>query len=173
MENQKTNSGVYPPYFYTYIKLVENEDLKTVLKNQLYEFQQFFNSIPEEKHLYKYAEGKWSIKEALQHIIDAERVFAYRAMAFSRKEVNALPSFDDKDYAANSNADNRKWEDLVEEFAALRKSTQCLFNSFSQEQLDYVGIASDKQVNARALGYITAGHAKHHVNIIRERYLTN
>ncbi|HEY5463787.1 MAG TPA: DinB family protein [Hanamia sp.] len=173
MENQKTNLGIYPPYFYTYIKLVENEDLKTVLKNQVTEYGQFLNSIPEEKRLYKYAERKWSIKEALQHIIDAERVFAYRAMAFSRKDVHALPSFDDKGYAANSNADNRKWEDLVEEFTTLRKSTEYLFNSFSQEQMDNVGIASDHEMNVKALGYIIAGHAKHHINIIRERYLSN
>jgi uncharacterized damage-inducible protein DinB len=171
MEQAKSKNGVYPPYFYNYIKLVEDEDLNTVLNNQLAVLVPFLNLIPEEKHLYKYAEGKWTIKETVQHIIDAERVFAYRAMAFSRKEINALPSFDDKSYAANSNANSRKWKDLVEELTAVRKSTIYLFNSFTSEQLDTVGIASHNQINAKALGYIIAGHATHHINIIQERYL--
>ncbi|HET7114850.1 MAG TPA: DinB family protein [Hanamia sp.] len=171
MENQKNKNGIYPEHFYTYIRLVENEDLNTVLKNQLTESQAFFNSVPKEKYDYKYAEGKWSIKEALQHIIDTERVFTYRSLAFSRKDVNILPSFDDKSYAANANGSGREWNDLVDEFTAVRKSTQLLFNSFSPEQLDSTGKGSGYQMNARAMGYTIAGHLAHHINIIKERYL--
>jgi hypothetical protein len=121
METQNSKVGICPPHFYDYVRLVENEDLKTVLKEQISAAQQFFRSIPEGKYLYKYAEGKWNIKEVLQHIIDAERVFAYRALAFSRNDTHILPSFDDKDYVSNSNANNRKWNELVEDFVAIRK----------------------------------------------------
>ena len=171
MEGQESKIGVYPPYFYNYIRLVENEDLNTILKTQLSDSQSFFNSVPEEKYDYKYAEGKWSIKEALQHIIDTERVFVYRALAFSRKDPNILPSFDDKTYAANANGSARNWDDLVDEFTTVRRSTQTLFNSFSRTQLDSLGKASDYQMNARAMGYTIAGHLAHHLNIIWERYL--
>jgi uncharacterized damage-inducible protein DinB len=171
METEKSKVGVYPPYFYNYIRLVENEDLKTILKNQLPESLAFFNSIPKEKYDYKYAEGKWSIKEALQHIIDTERVFTYRSLAFSRKDTNILPSFDDKSYAANANGSRREWNDLVDEFTAVRNATQLLFNSFSTEQLDSLGKASDYEMNAKAMGYTIAGHLAHHINVIKERYL--
>ncbi len=171
METQQTKLGVYPPHFYNYIRLVESEDLTTILKTQLTESKAFFNSIPKEKYDYKYAEGKWSIKEALQHIIDTERVFTYRALAFSRKDTNILPSFDDKVYAANANGAAREWNALVDEFEAVRRSTELLFNSFSPEQLDSLGKASDYQMNAKAMGYTIAGHLAHHLNIIRERYL--
>lgn len=171
MEIQKSRIGVYPEYFYNYIRLVENEDLNSILKTQLNESQEFFNSVPKEKYDYKYAEGKWSIKEALQHIIDAERVFTYRALAFSRKDTSILPSFDDKIYASNANGGTRDWSDLVDEFTAVRRSTQLLFNSFSPGQLDSLGKASDYQMNARAMGYTIAGHVAHHLKIIKERYL--
>lgn len=171
MEAQGSRVGIYPAYFYNYIRLVENEDLNTILKKQLSESQQFFNSVPKEKYDYKYAEGKWSIKEVLQHIIDTERVFSYRALAFSRKDVNVLPSFDEKNYLANANSAVKEWNDLVDEFTAVRKSTQLLFNSFSTKQLDSVGKASDYEMNARAMGFTIAGHIAHHLNIIKERYL--
>ncbi len=166
----KPDPSTYPPYFFNYIKLVDENDVKEALANQTELAETFFNSVPEEKYDYKYAEGKWSIKEALQHIIDTERVFTYRSLAFSRKDINILPSFDDKSYAVNANGGQREWRDLVDEFLAVRKSTQLLFNSFSPEQLDSLGKASDYQMNANAMGYTIAGHLIHHINIIKERY---
>lgn len=163
--------GIYPDYFYKYIRLVENEDLKTVLRNQLNETEQFLRSIPAEKYLYKYAEGKWSVKEVLQHITDTERVFSFRSFVFSRKDPNTFPSFNENDYATNSNADDKKWEDLIKEFVAERKSTEALFNSFSDEQLNSVGKASNYEMSVKALGYTIAGHVAHHINILKERYL--
>jgi hypothetical protein len=171
METGNNKIGIYSPHFYNYIKLVENEDLKTVLKNQLQESEKFFTSIPEEKHLYKYAENKWSVKEVIQHIIDTERVFDYRALAFSRKDIHTLPSFDENDYAKNSNADSRNWQDLMNEFMVVRKSTIFLFQSFSPEQSDAVGKASDYEMSVKAMGYTIAGHFAHHINILKERYL--
>jgi hypothetical protein len=99
METKKSKPESYPAHFYEYIKLVENEDLNSVLKNQIEVSKQFFHSIPEEKTYYRYAEGKWSIKEVLQHIIDTERVFTYRALAFACKETSVLPNMDENNYA--------------------------------------------------------------------------
>jgi hypothetical protein len=163
--------GTYPDYFYKYIRLVENENLNDALKKQLDDAAQFFNSIPQEKYLYKYAEGKWSVKEVLQHIIDTERVFSYRSFVFARKDPNTFPSFDENEYAKNSNADNRKWEDLISEFIAVRNSTADLFKSFSEEQLMQAGKASNYEMSVKALGYTIAGHVVHHINILKERYL--
>jgi uncharacterized damage-inducible protein DinB len=163
--------NTFPPYFNTYIKLVEDQNIKSALKEQMTGAEKFLNSITEEQSFHKYAEGKWSIKEVLQHIIDAERVFAYRAMAFARKDINALPSFDENSYAANSHADSRSWKELIEEFIALRKSTEMLFNSFTEDDLDISGKASNYEITVLALGYTTVGHATHHINLIRERYL--
>ncbi|HEU5366777.1 MAG TPA: DinB family protein [Hanamia sp.] len=171
MEAKSNNIGIYAPHFYPYIKLVENKDLKTVLQNQIQETEEFFNSIPEEKYLYKYGEDKWSIKEVIQHIIDTERVFAYRALAFSRKDVHTLPSMDENSYAINSNADNRTWQDLTDEFVAVRKSTIFLFNSFSPEQFNEVGKSGNYEMGVKAMGYTIAGHLAHHVHILKERYL--
>jgi uncharacterized damage-inducible protein DinB len=163
--------GNYPDYFYKYIRLVENKNLNDALKKQLDDAAQFFNSIPQEKYLYKYAEGKWSVKEVLQHIIDTERVFSYRSFVFARKDPNTFPSFDENEYAKNSNADNRKWEDLISEFIAVRNSTADLFKSFSEEQLMQAGKASNYEMSVKALGYTIAGHVVHHINILKERYL--
>lgn len=168
---QEKPIGIYPPYFYNYISLVENEDLKTVLNKQIEESEKFFNSIPEEKYLYKYTEGKWTVKEVFQHIIDRERVFSFRALAFSRKDPNTFPSFNENNYIRNSNADNRNWKELIQELVAVRTSTQFLFNSFSQEQLNAVGKASDYEMSVNAIGYTIAGHLAHHINILKERYL--
>lgn len=161
----------FPAYFNTYIKLVQEDDVQSAFKNQTPQAERFFNLITKEQSTYKYAEEKWSIKEILQHVSDAERIFAYRALAFSRKDNNILASFDENNYAANSNANNKTWKELIEEFLAVRKSTESLFNSFSEDQLNTSGKASDYSITVLALGYTTVGHAAHHMNIIRERYI--
>lgn len=171
METKKLKPGSYPAHFYDYIKLVENEDLDSILKNQIEVSKQFFNSIPEEKIDYRYAEGKWTIKEVLQHIIDTERVFTYRALAFARKEISVLPNMDENSYAANSNADSRNWKDLIDELATVRNSTIHLYSSFSESQLELSGRTVNYEMSVRPLGYIIAGHLAHHVNILEERYL--
>lgn len=171
METEKIKTGVFPDYFYNYIKLVENDNLKDALKNKIPEIQNFFRSIEEGKRDYKYAEGKWTIKEVLQHIIDTERIFAYRALAFARKDHTILPSFDENSYAKNSNASARTWDDLIDELIAVRKTTLFLFSSFSEEQFDTIGKASNYEMSVKALGYTIAGHLVHHINILKERYL--
>ncbi len=163
--------GVYPVNFNKYIELVQNEELHSILNKQGEEAESLFNSIPENKWLYKYAEGKWSVKEVLQHITDTERVFSFRAFVFSRKDPNTFPSFDENEYARNSNADNKNPKDLIEEFLTVRKSTQLLFNGFSEEQLNSAGKASSYEMNVNSIGYMIAGHFAHHIKILKERYL--
>jgi uncharacterized damage-inducible protein DinB len=145
-------------------------DLQTAFKNQESEAEKLFHSINEEQSQYSYAEGKWNIKELLQHLIDAERVFAYRALVFARKDINTLPSFDENDYSKNCNANDRTWEQLIAEFFVVRKSTEYLFSSFSNEALETVGKASDYTIGVNTLGFVIVGHANHHIKIIKERY---
>ncbi len=160
-----------PDFYHNYIKQVEENDLMEALTKQTPSFIQFLKDIPADKRDYRYAEGKWTIKEALQHIIDAERIFAYRGLCFARKDTTPLPSFDENSYAANSKADKRNWEELVEEFKAVRKSTEIMFGSFDEEQLESAGTASGKSNYSRAIGFILVGHVNHHVKVIRERYM--
>ncbi|MBS1920908.1 MAG: DinB family protein [Bacteroidetes bacterium] len=160
-----------PEFYHNYINQVLENDLMEAFTKESNSFIQFFESIPVSKQDYRYAEGKWTIKEVLQHIIDAERVFIYRALVFARKDNTPLPSFDEDLYAKNSKASSRKWNDLMEEFKSVRKSAEILFNSFDFEQLDSSGIASKHSNYVLGMGYIIIGHSVHHKNVVKERYL--
>ncbi len=162
----------YPSYFNTYIKLIEETDVITALLNHGDEADLFFLKINESETHYRYAEGKWTIKEILQHINDAERVFCYRALAFARREQAVLPGFNENQYAANSHANNLSWSSLLNDLKIDRMNSISLFSSFSNDDLDYIGKASDYSISVRALGYIIAGHCIHHMNIVKERYLS-
>ncbi len=167
----KSRLGNLPSNMEGYVNEAGDEDLKSSFKNQNSEAEKLFQSINEEKSKYKYAEGKWTIKEVLQHLVDAERIFAYRALAFARKDANTLPSFDENDYANNSNANERSWKDLVSEFTSVRQSTEYLFDSFSEEALQTIGKASSYTIGVNTLGFVIIGHMNHHLAIIKERYL--
>ncbi len=160
-----------PEFYHNYINQVKEEDLMNALKSNTSAFLSFMKSIPIEKHDYRYAEGKWTIRELLQHLIDTERVFCYRALRFARKDNTPLPGFNENLFAANAKADKRKWVDLIIEFEAVRKSTEILFNSFDEEQLESSGISNNHPIYVLAIGFICAGHCNHHINIIKERYL--
>ncbi|MEP7144257.1 MAG: DinB family protein [Ferruginibacter sp.] len=168
---EKTFAGNYPTNFKRYVDAVKENDLHAAFINQMPAAEIFFQSIDEELSKRKYAEDKWTIREVLQHIIDAERVFAYRALAFARKDGNIMPSFDENDYAANSNANDRLWNDLIAEFVTLRKSTEYLYNSFSADAANAIGKASNYTMGVSTLGFVIVGHVTHHINIIRERYI--
>ena len=161
----------YPEYFGKYINLVSEDNLLQAFKNQQPKINEMLHSISEEQSQYAYAPGKWTIKELLQHIIDGERIFNYRALCFARKETASLPSFDENLYAQNANANARDWQSLTAEFFNVRISTEDLYNSFTQEMFQYFGIASDKKISVASIGFITIGHLYHHINIIQERYL--
>jgi DinB superfamily len=160
-----------PGYFQVYIDQVEEKDLAAAFSRQSEIIKSFLPAISEEQSTHAYAPGKWTIKELLQHLIDAERVFTYRAMCFARNEQATLPGFDEDDYAAASNANARSWESLTAEFVAVRRSTLFLYDSFTPEMLANIGKASSNSYSVEALGFILLGHFNHHKKVIEERYL--
>lgn len=160
-----------PEYFHRYINLAIADDMQTAFKKHQTELVSFLKEIPKKKWGYRYAEGKWSIKEVVQHIIDAERVFTYRALCFARKDQTPLPSFDENLFAVNSKADIRTKKDLIKELKTVQESSAQLFNSFDEEQLNQSGLASGKPTYVKGVAYILLGHALHHKKILEERYL--
>ena len=160
-----------PPSMHGYVNLVKEKDPVKGITRNTRQFRKLLNDIPKKKADYAYAPGKWTLKEMLQHIIDAERVFAFRALHIARKDVNPLPGFDENMWADNSLAGKRKWKDLVNEFFVVRNANERLFAALDQQQLLHVGIANNSQVSVATLAFVTAGHLEHHMNIIRERYL--
>jgi DinB superfamily len=167
----KPSPESHPAFFKRYIDLVTEEDLTTAFKNQLPVVIAFLQNISEEKSNYAYAPGKWTIKELLQHMIDTERIFAYRSLCFARKETVSLPGFDENIYASNSHAANRSWASLIDEFVVVRKSTELLFGSFTNEALNNSGIANNNKATASSMGFTAIGHVYHHKKIMEERYL--
>lgn len=163
--------GSYPAAYENYIKVLPESSLENAFSSQQYLIDEFLPSISEEKSLYAYAPNKWTLREMLQHIIDTERIFTYRALCFARHESQSLPGFDENLYAEHSNANRRSWKQLMEEFQLVRKSSILMFDSFSEEMLDTIGKANNNSITVNAIGYITVGHLQHHVNIINERYL--
>lgn len=155
----------------TYINAVENIDLIEGLEIGLDQMVSFMESIPTDKLEYRYAEGKWTIKDILLHLIDAERIFAYRALRIGRGDKIPLAGFEENDYVPNALANYRNIDSLLTEFKFVRNSTLCLFKSFSCEQLAYLGTASNSPISVRAIGFIISGHQNHHLRTIKERYL--
>lgn len=163
---------VYADYYKNYIQLALDGDLKKALKKNSKSFLEFLESIPAQKIDYAYAEGKWTIKQLLQHIIDAERVFAYRALRIARFDETALPGFDENTWAEKADVSARGWQDMVKEFKALRKSNRAMINDFTREQLSATGTASGNPISCAAICFILVGHVEHHMNVIKERYLS-
>jgi len=170
----KPEPSEYAPYTIMYIGLLPDDGL--ILKHladNLRATVDFVRALPEEKLLYRYAEGKWTIKEILAHLIDDERIYAYRALRFARNDQTELPGFEQDAYALESGANERPLEELLEEFATVRRSTVALFNSFDDRVLTRSGVASGNVMSVRAAAYHIAGHELRHLNIIKERYLAS
>jgi len=161
----------YSEFFATYIKALDDVHLVEELEISLHDFIKFVQNIPMDKFDYRYAEGKWTIKDIIQHIIDTERIFGYRALLISRNDKTPLPGFDENEYVENTNANNRGLQELLTEFSAVRHSNLLLFKSFSEEQLTRMGITSNHPISVRAIGFMIIGHQKHHQNVFQERYL--
>ena len=162
----------YPEFFARYISLVPEEDITMALANQLPVIITLLDSISEKDSMYAYSPGKWTMKEMLQHIIDAERIFAYRALCIARKEKASLPSFDENEYAGNSCANDRSWKSLCNEFLNCRKSLQDLFESFNAGMLEERGASNNRGITVLSLGFISVGHLYSHINVIKDKYLT-
>lgn len=167
---QRPQAGEFAPYYSRYIDLVKGDPLRA-MDAQVLDFQALLAEVPEDKEDYRYAEGKWSIKEVIGHVTDTERIFAYRALCFSRGETQSLPGFDENAYVPLGEFNRRSLRDLGREFANVRESTMGLFRSMSDTQLLRIGTANNQPVSVRALAYILAGHTHHHAHILRSRYL--
>jgi hypothetical protein len=164
----------FQDYFNHYIKQVDSLEPITALNITLQEFLTLLENVDDVKGLYCYEDGKWSIKEVVAHIIDAERVFAYRAMSFARNDKNNLAGFDDHLYCQNSGANNRSMAELLGELDILRKASISLFTSFDDDMWARTGTANNITIDVKSLAYLIAGHCRHHGNILRERYgITN
>jgi len=163
----------YVPYYETYIsKVPPKGNLLTVLEDQRRETQQLLASLSDVKALHRYAPGKWSIKEVVGHLMDTERVFCYRALAFGRADTNPLPGFDENAWAPTGRFDARSLKDLAAELDVVRRATIALFSGLDADALARHGTANNNPITVRALAWIIAGHERHHVAILRERYLT-
>lgn len=169
--NLRPEKNEYAEFYANYVSLVEETDIISVLQNQPEELQKLLAGISVEKENFRYAEGKWSFRELLGHIIDGERVFSYRVLRISRGDQTPLAGFEENFYVANSNFNNRPLAGLLEEFSLLRQSNVLLFKNLTEEAWQRTGTASDATVSVRALAYIMVGHIRHHANILRERYL--
>lgn len=165
------NLETIPSFYKGYVKLVEHPDILQALRISGYRMMELIHSIPEEKSDFRYAEGKWSIREVLCHLMDAERIFCYRALRFARNDETPLSGFDENAYALHLNAEGRTLPQLGDEMQHLRTSTVDLFNGFTQEMLVRKGTANKNELTVGALGMIIAGHETHHGKVIRERYL--
>ena len=162
----------YKNYFEKYTALVPEGSVGNALKAQDAKLNEFISRVSEENAAYAYQKGKWTLKEMLQHLIDTERIFTYRALAIARKDEANLPGFDENNYADNSAANLRTWTSLTEEMMLLRKCTKLLFDSFTEEMLDSSGTFNNISGDVNTLGFIIVGHVYHHMNVAEEKYFT-
>ena len=168
---QRPEKTEYNEYYDRYISLVEETEIVAAFENQLREMSELFNSISEEKSAFAYAEGKWTIKETVGHLIDGERIFGYRALRISRGDETPIEGFEQDGYVENAPFGDYQFSELVAEFELVRRSNILFFKHLKNEDFLRTGTASDSPVSVRALAYIMVGHVSHHANILRERYL--
>ena len=167
----KPLQGSYPAYFETYISKVTEDDVLLALHNNLQVLKSFFKSIPPELENKAYAEGKWTIKQVLNHMLDTERIFAYRALRFARKDAQVVAAFDEDAYAQAADVSKRNLPDLLAELEAVRWSSIFLFKSLNHEALMRSGMMASGETTVLSLGFMICGHANHHMQVIKEKYL--
>ena len=160
----------YAPFFHGYVSAVPEGDVVDLLRSGGAELLEAIRRIPEERGGHRYGPDKWTIREVIGHLIDAERIFTYRALRFARADRTMLPGFDENEYVKTAGSDQRTLADLARELAAVRESTVSLFESLPDDAWTRTGNANGKDMSVRALAYIAAGHPRHHLRILRERY---
>lgn len=171
MKANQLQPNEYSAFYQGYIDQNGDNDLLEELEISVHRLIRFVREIPMDKFDYRYAEGKWTIKDILQHLIDAERIFAYRALRFARKDQTPLPGFEENDYVTAFDANKRSIQDLLTELAVVRQATISLFKSFDEEAMLRIGTASNNPMSVRALGFVIIGHQNHHQRVFQERYL--
>lgn len=162
----------YNAYYEKYVSLVEETDIVAALENQLTDLQTMLGAISEEKSSHAYAMGKWTIRQLVGHLIDGERIFAYRALRIGRADETPIEGFEQDGYIENANFNERTIAELTEELLLVRRANNLLFRNLDDAAWQRVGTASDSPVSVRALAYIMVGHIRHHTNILRDRYLS-
>ncbi len=170
-DNEYPSPSEYAHYYSDYVGYVPKENIIKSLNAQMHEFYTLINSVPADKAFFSYKEGKWTLKQVVGHIIETERVFAYRALVFSRADKNQLPGMDQNEWMKVSNYGSRTLSNLCNEYLAVRVANIHLFENMTKDMINRKGIASGFEFTVRALAFIIAGHELHHVNIIKEKYL--
>jgi uncharacterized damage-inducible protein DinB len=167
----RPEEGEYLPYYGRYISMVSDGNIVTVLSEQLDETLALLRTIPESEGGLRYAPGKWSIRELVGHVIDTERIFAYRALRFARNDETPLAGYEENEYISNASFDDYPLDELAAELKSVRESTIFFFKHLDQAAWQRRGLANESEVSVRALAYIIAGHELHHREILRDRYL--
>jgi hypothetical protein len=167
----KPEKGTYPPYFENYIPNVQEDNLILAFQNNWKEISKTLGAIPYARENYAYAPGKWTIKQMVNHLIDTERIFAYRALRFARKDPQQPLTFEEDHYAANADVSRRSLAELLEEFDTVRKATLSLYTSLPPEALHLSGNTAAGPCTVLAMGYAICGHAAHHLKVLKSRYL--
>lgn len=161
----------YAPYFQRYTSKISESDAFAVLEKAFEDHLEFFETISDERWRFRYAPGKWSLKESIIHMIDTERIFAYRALRIARNDQTALAGFEQDDYVPYYNAENRSSASIIAEYKAVRMATLELFRYLSEEDLKRTGTSSGMLISVRALAYLIAGHERHHIMLTKDKYL--
>lgn len=168
--NRKPESTEYAPFYEKYVALVPSADILSLLETQRLQMTQLLTACSERDGNFRYAPGKWSVKEVIGHLSDCERIFTYRALRIARGDSTPLPGFEQDDYVRTAGSGRRQLQDLAEEFSLIRNSTIALYRSLDDDAWARRGSANKNEVSVRALAFITAGHELHHRQILEERY---
>jgi uncharacterized damage-inducible protein DinB len=168
----RPQSNEYAPYYDRYISLIAEPNALEALERQLAEMMPVLRSITEAQGDHRYAAGKWSIRQVIGHLIDAERVFAYRALRFSRGDRTPLPGFEENDYAETAGSERRSLRDLIDELELVRRSTLAMLRGLDDAAWTRIGTANDVEMSVRAIAFVIAGHGRHHTKLLQERYLS-
>lgn len=160
----------YAPYHESYISKVPDGDILDTLEEQTSETLDLLEAVPEEMQASSYTPGKWTIKQCVGHMIDTERIFSYRLLRIARNDQTPLAGFEQDDYVANSDSNNRTWEDLLEDYESVRMSTLSLIRQFKGDVWDRHGTASGNKLTVRAMAFLIAGHERHHLTVLRDKY---
>jgi hypothetical protein len=170
VRSNRPEAGEFDPYYAQYINRVPEGDITSLLEQQIRETGAALRALPASRGTYRYAEGKWSIGEVIGHLTDAERIFAYRAIRIARADKTPIEGFDENAYVPAGEFDRRSLADLIAEFEAVRQATVTLARGLPPASWTRIGTANGKEISVRALIYVTAGHERHHLNTLRERY---
>jgi hypothetical protein len=167
----RPSSAEYPAFFATYIDLVPSDDLLQELEQSFKQTMAILESLTEEQASFRYAPGKWSIKEVVGHMVDTERIMGYRALCIARGDTTPFPGFDEEAYVSHSNFSERTLQSLLQDFSLVRQASLNLLGQLPTDAWSRVGIVNNNKIVVSALGFIIVGHGLHHMNVIRERYM--